>query len=105
MCGVLVAYPAGFELDHIKSLDHKGSDTDDNCQVLCIDVDGVKVGCHRIKTAQDQGYKGGEHVAKRRNLSRFRILVTGLYMLLLGMCIYFYHRASPRLLTLTIRGI
>ena len=58
MCGALVSYPAGFELDHIKSLDHKGSDTEDNCQVLCIDVDGVKVGCHRIKTAQDMGYSG-----------------------------------------------
>ena len=56
MCGKLVPYPAGFELDHMVSLDAKGDDTDENCQVLCIDVGG-KVGCHRKKTAQDMGYK------------------------------------------------
>lgn len=56
MCGKLVAYPAGFELDHVVSLDAKGDDEDNNCQVLCIDV-GDKVGCHRKKTATDMGYK------------------------------------------------
>ena len=68
MCGKLCAYPAGFELDHIKSLDAKGDDTDENCQVLCVDTDGSaadggKAGCHRKKTAQDMGYK---HVAPPR---------------------------------------
>lgn len=63
MCGVLVSYPSGFELDHRVSLDARGADTDENCQVLCIDIDGSeahggKIGCHRIKTAQDMGYKG-----------------------------------------------
>ena len=58
MCGALVSYPSGFELDHVQSLDKQGSDTEDNCQVLCIDVDGVKVGCHRIKTQKEMGYKG-----------------------------------------------
>lgn len=56
MCGALVAYPSGFELDHIVSLDSKGDDTDENCQVLCIDR-GNTIGCHRKKTAQDMGYK------------------------------------------------
>lgn len=58
LCGALVAYPGGFELDHIVSLQAGGADTDENCQVLCIDIPGRagKVGCHRIKTAADMGY-------------------------------------------------
>ena len=46
MCGLLTAYPHGFEMDHVVPLHAGGSDTDDNCQVLCI-------GCHRTKTARD----------------------------------------------------
>ena len=54
----LVAYPHGFELDHIKALHKDGStNEDDNMQVLCIEVkDGVKPGCHIDKTAEDMGY-------------------------------------------------
>jgi hypothetical protein len=57
-CRKLVAYPHGFELDHIKALHKDGStNDDDNMQVLCIEVkDGVKVGCHIDKTAEDMGY-------------------------------------------------
>lgn len=59
MCGRLTAYPHGFELDHIKSLDHGGPDTEDNCQVLCVERDehGNKTGCHVKKTAKDMGYR------------------------------------------------
>ena len=50
-CGKLVtlAYPhhTGFELDHIIPVSKGGSDTDDNCQILCMD------GCHAKKTAKD----------------------------------------------------
>ena len=57
-CGRLVDYPNGFELDHITPLFMGGEDVDDNCQVLCVDVDivdgrVVKVGCHASKTAED----------------------------------------------------
>ena len=57
-CGKLVAFPGGFELDHITALHKDGStNDDDNMQVLCIEVkDGVKVGCHIDKTAEDMGY-------------------------------------------------
>ena len=59
MCRKLVAYPAGFELDHIKALHKEGStNDDDNMQVLCVErtPDGVKTGCHVDKTAEDMGY-------------------------------------------------
>ena len=50
-CRKLVAYPHGFELDHIKALHKDGStNDDDNMQVLC-------PACHQVKTAQDCGYK------------------------------------------------
>ena len=50
-CRKLVAYPHGFELDHIKALHKDGSTNDDeNMQVLC-------PSCHQVKTAQDCGYK------------------------------------------------
>lgn len=57
-CGCYVAYPKGFELDHVVSLDAGGADTDANCQLLCVwfeMVDGqrVKAGCHAEKTADD----------------------------------------------------
>ncbi len=57
-CRKLVAYPDGFELDHIKALHKEGStNDDDNLQVLCVEVkDGVKIGCHIDKTADDLGY-------------------------------------------------
>ena len=51
MCRKLVAYPHGFELDHIRALHKEGStNDDDNMQVLCPP-------CHQSKTAQDCGYK------------------------------------------------
>lgn len=55
MCGRLVAYPQGFELDHKVPLFQGGQDTDDNCQVLCVDYDsfGQKIGCHADKTARE----------------------------------------------------
>lgn len=57
-CGVLTVYPNGFELDHRVPLHCGGSDTDDNCQVLCVEVDaqGKKAGCHELKTRIDLGY-------------------------------------------------
>ncbi len=45
-CGRVVAYPAGFELDHVIPLLAGGADTDDNCQILCPD-------CHAAKTRAD----------------------------------------------------
>ncbi len=62
MCRKLVAYPRGFELDHIKAINAadagEGRNDDDNLQVLCVDVDaqGNKTGCHVKKTAKDMGY-------------------------------------------------
>lgn len=50
MCGKLVSFPDGFELDHKVSLYVGGEDTEVNCQCLCPD-------CHRTKTNQDIGYK------------------------------------------------
>ena len=62
MCRKLVAFPRGFELDHIKAL-HTAEDgvdinDDSNLQVLCVelDVQGNKTGCHVTKTAKDMGY-------------------------------------------------
>ena len=58
-CGKLVAFPGGLELDHITALHKDGStNDDDNMQVLCVErtQDGVKMGCHIDKTAQDMGY-------------------------------------------------
>ena len=50
-CRKLVAFPHGFELDHIKALHKDGStNDDDNMQVLC-------PSCHAEKTAKDCGYK------------------------------------------------
>lgn len=61
-CGKLVAYPHGFELDHITAL-HKAAEGDDvnddsNLQVLCVEwpSPGVKAGCHVKKSAVDMGY-------------------------------------------------
>lgn len=55
MCGRLVAYPHGFELDHKVPLFQGGEDTDANCQILCVGYDeaGRKVGCHAEKTARE----------------------------------------------------
>ena len=50
MCSSLVAFPDGFELDHIEPLHKGGQDTEDNCQVLC-----APNGCHAIKTRTDMG--------------------------------------------------
>ncbi len=58
-CRKLVAYPHGFELDHITALHKEGStNDDDNMQVLCVELrDGIKTGCHVIKTNEDFGRK------------------------------------------------
>jgi 5-methylcytosine-specific restriction protein A len=37
------------EVDHIKPLEHGGTNDDDNLQLLCSI-------CHKIKTAKDRGY-------------------------------------------------
>lgn len=63
-CGRLVDYPNGFELDHITPLFMGGEDADDNCQVLCVEVDivdgrVVKVGCHASKSAGEAAGLGG----------------------------------------------
>jgi hypothetical protein len=57
-----VAYPHGFELDHIQAISTAANKTDinadDKLQVLCVErtQDGVKTGCHVDKTAEDMGY-------------------------------------------------
>lgn len=58
-CGKVTVHPHGFELDHIVALDNGGPDTEENCQVLCVerDKDGNKAGCHVDKTAEDMGYQ------------------------------------------------
>ena len=58
-CGRVVAYPQGFELDHKVPLFMGGDDTEDNCQVLCVQVEvvggqRVKTGCHVAKSATEQ---------------------------------------------------
>jgi 5-methylcytosine-specific restriction protein A len=51
MCGRLTEWPNGFELDHKIRLDKGGSDTEANCQVLCVYYElGTKLGCHATKT-------------------------------------------------------
>ena len=61
-CRKLVAYPHGFELDHIQAISTAANKTDinadDKLQVLCVErtQDGVKTGCHVDKTAEDMGY-------------------------------------------------
>ncbi|WP_427183632.1 HNH endonuclease [Bordetella bronchialis] len=58
-CGQLVSLDgrsaAGFEVDHVVRLDQGGTDTDDNCQVLCAwrDEQGRKQGCHATKTRSE----------------------------------------------------
>lgn len=49
-CGRLVAMHE-FELDHKVALVNGGTDTDENCQVLCIGPNG----CHHRKTQADLG--------------------------------------------------
>ena len=59
MCGKLVRYPDGFELDHKVAVSKDVDNSDNNLQVLCVEVDqhGNKTGCHVDKTAQDCGYR------------------------------------------------
>lgn len=53
-CGRWTVFPGGFELDHKVALGAGGTDTEDNCQILCIDSqDGSQIGCHRRKTGSD----------------------------------------------------
>ena len=60
-CKRLVAYPGGFELDHIIPLWEGGSDDDSNCQILCIwrDEKGDKQGCHAKKSAREASEREG----------------------------------------------
>lgn len=51
-CGRVVAYPNGFELDHIVPLFMGGEDVEANCQILCVSGPGFE-GCHARKTRQD----------------------------------------------------
>jgi 5-methylcytosine-specific restriction endonuclease McrA len=48
-CGKLVAYPFGFDLDHVIPLYKGGHDVEGNCQILCNGLGG----CHELKTAED----------------------------------------------------
>lgn len=57
VCGKLTSYPSGFELDHKVPLFKGGEDTDENCQVLCVNIGGRSPGCHEHKTASDLGYQ------------------------------------------------
>lgn len=50
-CGVMVAYPGGFELDHKVPLYLGGDDTEENCQILCCGPGS----CHERKTRSDVG--------------------------------------------------
>ncbi|CAI3795819.1 HNH endonuclease signature motif containing protein [Rheinheimera sp. MM224] len=50
LCGRLVDYPSGFELDHKVPLVLGGEDLEQNCQILCC---GGKDTCHEQKTKQD----------------------------------------------------
>ncbi|AXR28633.1 HNH endonuclease [Pseudomonas aeruginosa] len=50
-CGVMVAYPGGFELDHKVPLFQGGEDTEENCQILCCGPGS----CHDHKTRTDGG--------------------------------------------------
>lgn len=51
MCGRLVSYPDGFQLDHKQMVHKVGEDLDDDAvQVLCIP-------CHDKKTLKDMGYR------------------------------------------------
>lgn len=54
-CGALTIFPHGFELDHKVPLFMGGHDTDENCQVLCVErhPDGSKAGCHSAKSASE----------------------------------------------------
>jgi len=55
-CGRLTAFPHGFELDHKVALFLGGQDTDENCQVLCVErmADGTKTGCHVSKSNEER---------------------------------------------------
>jgi 5-methylcytosine-specific restriction protein A len=49
-CGLVTAFPSGFELDHTVALTNDGTNDDDNMQVLHLH-------CHEEKTNEDLGYK------------------------------------------------
>lgn len=53
MCGRVVEYPHGFELDHKVPLGLGGEDVEENCQLLCVDAPDGTPGCHSRKTADD----------------------------------------------------
>ncbi|WP_460734171.1 HNH endonuclease [Lysobacter tyrosinilyticus] len=52
-CGCLMAWPNGFELDHVVPLFKGGQDTEENTQILCIEN-----GCHASKTREDLAARG-----------------------------------------------
>lgn len=62
VCGRVVEYPGGFELDHCVPLHQGGADTDDNCQILCCGPDG----CHHRKTVAEGGDMGVHWSSARR---------------------------------------
>jgi 5-methylcytosine-specific restriction protein A len=49
-CGLVTAFPSGFELDHKIALANDGTNDDSNMQVLHHE-------CHEKKTNEDLGYK------------------------------------------------
>ncbi len=58
VCGRVVDYPKGFELDHKVPLFMGGEDIEANCQVLCVRIEviegrRIKTGCHASKTAKE----------------------------------------------------
>lgn len=62
MCGRLVAYPGGFELDHVVPNASGGDDSPSNLQILCVDEFEPEKGCHAVKTRQDLKDMRGERV-------------------------------------------
>lgn len=48
-CGLVTAFPSGFELDHTTALVNGGTNDDSNMQVL-------HHACHEAKTNEDLGY-------------------------------------------------
>lgn len=77
-CGRLTIYPHGFELDHKTPLFLGGADTDENCQVLCVEYDGAgrKIGCHAEKSAAEARTDGGNN-EKRGGCEEFSSATPG----------------------------
>ena len=52
ICHKITAHPYGYEIDHITPLDHGGSESKSNRQLLCADNGDIK-GCHSTKTKDE----------------------------------------------------